>query len=160
MFDITQIKSALKNKSLDDDMKYINEVLSDVIYAEEFNDDIVDIDIPNYRDEIDSLKKDYHVHKNMSVLNKITNEMVDSWNSASPSKLSQLINDSGFVTKENVEDIINELTGDILNRVILTSESGKSFILTTDSNTMFFNSSFVNFILLLIYSSFYFIIYK
>ena len=60
--------------------------------------------------------------------------MVDSWNSASPNKLSQLINDSCFVTKENVEDIINELTGDILNRVILTSESGKSFILTTDSN--------------------------
>lgn len=134
MFDITQVRSALKKKSLKEDIEYIDNTLNEVIYTEDFNDNNIDINIPSYKEEIDSLKKISHTHENMPVLKRITNSMIDSWNSISPTKLSQLINDSDFVNKEYVENRISELTGNSLKDIVLTSDNGNQFILTTDSD--------------------------
>ena len=129
MFDITQVRSGLSNKNLKEDVQYIDNVLSDVIFAEEFNGDSISIDIPSYKEEIDILKQTSHVHENSAVLKKITNSMVDSWNAISPTKLSQLVNDKNFITEEYVNDKISYITGCYSNGIVLTSPNGSNFTL-------------------------------
>ena len=129
MFDITQVRSGLSNKNLKEDVQYIDNVLTDVIFAEEFNGDSISIDVPSYKEEIDILKQTSHVHENSAVLKKITNSMIDLWNSISPTKLSQLNNDKNFITEEYVDDKISYIIGHYSNGVILTSPNGSNFIL-------------------------------
>lgn len=132
MFDITQIRSALNNKNLKEDVEYIDNLLEDAIYAEEFNENVIDINIPNYKEEIELLKKSSHTHENLSILKRITNSMINNWNSKSPTKMSHLINDMNLVDEEYINNRIAEITGHDYEEIILTSNDGSNFILSCD----------------------------
>lgn len=133
MFDITQIRSGLNKKNLKEDIQYIDEVLNDVVYIDSSDNTNIDVEVLDYMKIVELLKKNSHLHKNFTVLQKITNTMVDSWNSTSPTKLSQLINDSNFVTEGYVNSKISEIIGEYKNDIYLTSNSGSNFILNCDS---------------------------
>lgn len=132
MFDITQVKSGLNNKDLKEDITYVDELLSEVIYIEEINEEVLE-EIPSYLDEIDRLKSISHEHENMAILNKITNEMVDSWDAKSMqiTKVSQLQNDSDFISKKYIDDEIKKHT---TADVILVSPNGTKFSLTVEED--------------------------
>lgn len=131
MFDITQVRSGLNNRDLNEDITYIDDLLSEVVYTEEIIDEHV-VDIPSYLDEIDRLKGISHEHVSLAILNKITNEMVDSWEATAnaPTKISQLENDSDFVTKEYIDEEIAKKAIDI----ILVSPNGAKFLLNIEEN--------------------------
>lgn len=129
LFDITQVRSGLNNKDLKEDIVYIDELLDEAIYMEDVEGEHIE-EIPDYLDEIDRLEGISHKHENMAVLNKVTNEMVDSWEATAnaPTKISELENDSDFVTKQYIDEELTKKPTEI----ILVSPNGTKFSLNID----------------------------
>lgn len=133
LFDVTQIKSCLNNRNLKEDVEQADELLNEAIYVSEVADEEGVEEVPNYLDEIERLKNIGHEHKNMAILNKITNEMVDSWNAKSIqiTNVSQLENDSNYVSKEYLDEKIGKHAA---RNIILVSPNGSNFLLSVNKD--------------------------